>query len=265
VEVVLPSPLFVSHGAPTLILEPSPARDFLASLGPVIGHPQAIVIVSAHWDTSVPRIATGMAMATIHDFYGFPDPLYRLRYPAAGSPDLAARIMAALHDAGLAGEADGERGLDHGAWVPLMLALPQANVPVVGLSIQSRLGAAHQLALGRALGALATDNVLVITSGTSVHNLGRVSWNDHDNPPAWAKEFEDWLVDAVRRGDEAALIDYRARAPHARLAHPTDEHLQPLFVAAGAAGEGWTGRCIHRGFMHGSIGMACFAFDAKIS
>ena len=257
----MPTPLFVSHGAPTLILEESPARAFLAGLGDRIGRPAAIVIVSAHWDTAMPRVSAAARPATIHDFYGFPEPLYRLSYPVNGAPDLARRIVGLLTTARLAGDIDEQRGLDHGAWVPLKLALPDGAVLVVALSIQSRLGAAHQFALGRALRPLAADNILVIASGASVHNLGRVGWDEGDRPARWASAFEDWLIDAIARGDEDALADYRARAPHASEAHPSDEHLQPLFVAAGAAGEGWRGACIHRGFMHGSLGMACFAFD----
>jgi 4,5-DOPA dioxygenase extradiol len=227
--------VFVSHGAPTLILQDTPARAFLASLGGLLPRPSAIVAVSAHWDTDVPAVSLARKPDTIHDFYGFPDALYRLRYAAPGAPDLAERV------AKLTGAAhDPHRGLDHGAWVPAMLGWPEADIPIFQLSVQPDLGAAHHIALGRKLGIL-----------RDVANA---------EPEPWAREFDDWLAEAVESGDEAALADYRAQAPNARDAHPTDEHLLPLHVAYGAAGEGARGRALHRGFTLGNLSMASYAF-----
>ena len=248
--------VFVSHGAPTLILQDTPARAFLASLGGLLPRPSAIVAVSAHWDTDVPAVSLARKPDTIHDFYGFPDALYRLRYAAPGAPDLAERV------AKLTGAAhDPHRGLDHGAWVPAMLGWPEANIPIFQLSVQPDLGAAHHIALGRKLGILREEGVLVLGSGSATHNL-RALVRDVANaePEPWAREFDDWLAEAVESGDEAALADYRAQAPNARDAHPTDEHLLPLHVAYGAAGEGARGRALHRGFTLGNLSMASYAF-----
>ena len=250
--------LFVSHGAPTLILEDVPARAFLAGLGALLPRPTAIVAVSAHWNTELPAVSLAARPETIHDFYGFPDALYRLRYDAPGAPELAARVAeltAAARDPGY--------GLDHGAWVPAMLGWPQADIPTFQLSVQPHATPAHHIALGRSLAGLREEGVLVMGSGSATHNLRRLMRGRHDTPPEpWAKAFDDWLAESVEAGDEAALADYRSRAPFAREAHPTDEHLLPLHVAFGAAGEGARGRALHRSFTSGNLSMAAYAFGS---
>jgi 4,5-DOPA dioxygenase extradiol len=253
------TPIFVSHGAPTLVLEDAPARDFLAGLGNRVGRPDAIVVASAHWESPQPLVGAAPKFATIHDFYGFPRELYEQRYDAPGDPALAARVARELRDAGFAAGLDHSRGLDHGAWVPLKLAFPDADVPVVALSIQPALGPAHHIALGRALAGLADDNIWVLGSGSTTHNLREIAWGA-TAPVAWAREFEDWLAGAIAAGDVEALEKYRERAPHAVRAHPRDEHLLPLFVAFGAAGKGAKGERIHESFAHGSLSMAAYAF-----
>lgn len=248
--------VFVSHGAPTLILQESPARTFLASLGRLLPHPKAIVAVSAHWDTDVPAVSLARKPDTIHDFYGFPDALYRLRYAAPGAPELAervARLTGAAHDA--------HRGLDHGAWVPAMLGWPEADIPIFQLSVQPAQSPAHHIALGRTLSALREEDILVMGSGSATHNLrALVRGGAASEPEPWAREFDDWLADTVEKGDEAALADYRAQAPNAVDAHPTDEHFLPLHVAYGAAGAGARGRALHRSFTLGNLSMASYAF-----
>ena len=248
--------IFVSHGSPTLILGDSPARDFLASLGQVLPRPKAIVAVSAHWDTDVPAVSLAHHPETIHDFYGFPEALYRLRYAASGAPELAervAKLTGAAHDA--------HRGLDHGAWVPAMLGWPEADIPIFQLSVQPEQSPAHHIALGRKLSALREEDILVMGSGSAIHNLrALVRGGEASEPEPWAQEFDDWLADAVEKGDEAALADYRAQAPNAVDAHPTDEHFLPLHVAYGAAGEGARGRALHRSFTLGNLSMASYAF-----
>ncbi len=248
--------LFVSHGAPTLILEDVPARAFLASLGQQLPRPRAIVAVSAHWDTDVPAVSLAHRPDTIHDFYGFPDALYRLRYAAPGAPELAERV------AKLTGAAhDPHRGLDHGAWVPAMLGWPEADVPIFQLSVQPDQSPAHHIALGRKLSSLREEDILVMGSGSATHNLrALVRGGAASEPEPWAQEFDDWLADTVEKGDEAALADYRAQAPNAVDAHPTDEHFLPLHVAYGAAGEGARGRALHRSFTLGNLSMASYAF-----
>lgn len=252
--------IFISHGSPALVGEDIPARGFLAGLGREIGRPAAILVASAHWETQAPRASTAKAPETIHDFYGFPEALYQLRYPAPGAPETAARAIELLRGAGFAAGADSTRGLDHGAWSPLMLIYPEADIPVAQISIQPVLGAAHHISLGRALAPLRADNVLVLGSGGAVHNLAALERHRHDAPPDWTRRFDDWLTDALETGDEEALADYRRRAPDARLAHPRDEHLLPAFVAYGAGGAGVRGRVLHRSFAHGSLSMAAYAF-----
>jgi 4,5-DOPA dioxygenase extradiol len=247
----LPS-LFVSHGAPTLPLDDVPARDFLRGLGRQIGRPSAIVVASAHWDTETPQANAVAANTTIHDFYGFPQPLYQLRYDAPGDARLAAEIAAltgALVDTG--------RGLDHGAWVPLMLMYPHADIPVLQLSVQSHRDAAHHIALGRSLSKLRDENVLVIGSGGFVHNLRRLDWGGGAEPD-WSRDFAGWMDDRLTARDEPALADWHRRAPHATTAHPTTEHLMPLFVAYGAGGP--ETRRLHSSATFGSLRMDAYAF-----
>jgi len=248
--------LFVSHGSPTLILEDAPARAFLATLGQQVPRPKAIVAVSAHWNTDKPTVSLAARPETIHDFYGFPHALYRLHYDAPGAPELAARVAeltGALRDPAY--------GLDHGAWVPAMLGWPEADIPIFQLSVQPQLGPAHHIALGRKLAPLREEGVLILGSGSTTHNLRRlVRGGPAAKPEPWAVAFDDWLAETLEKGDEAALADYRSRAPNAREAHPTDEHFLPIHVAFGAAGEGAHGRALHRSFTLGNLSMASYAF-----
>jgi len=255
----LPS-LFVSHGAPTLSLEDVPARAFLAGLGQTMPRPRAILVASAHWETASPEISTATKPETIHDFSGFPPELYRMNYAAPGAPDVAAQAMALLDKAGLGTAADPQQGLDHGAWVPLRLMYPAADIPVAQISIQPHLGAAHHIALGRALAALRREDVLIIGSGGAVHNLRTLRYGSHDTIPDWARHFDDWLAAHLETGDDAALGDYRRLAPNAAQAHPRDEHLLPVFVAYGAGGAAARGTRIHTSFTHGSLSMAAYSF-----
>ena len=249
--------IFVSHGAPTLILQDVPARDFLSRLGRELPRPSAIVAVSAHWDTDMPAVSLARRPETIHDFYGFPEALYRLHYDAPGAPALAekvARLTGAAHDH--------HRGLDHGAWVPAMLAWPEADIPIFQLSVQPEESPAHHIALGRKLAPLREEGVLVMGSGSATHNLrALVRGGEATEPEPWARAFDDWLAETVEKGDEQALADYRIKAPYARESHPTDEHLLPLHVAYGAAGEGAHGRALHRSFTSGNLSMASYAFS----
>jgi 4,5-DOPA dioxygenase extradiol len=248
--------LFVSHGSPLLYLEQDlPARAFLASLGTYVPRPQAILAVSAHWNTERPAVSTAAKPETIHDFYGFPEPLYRLRYDAPGAPDLAQRVAA------LTGAQPAEYGLDHGAWVPALLGWPEADIPIFQLSVQPYMTPAHHIALGRKLAPLREEGVLVMGSGSATHNLRRLIRGQHELPPEpWAKAFDDWVAETVEAGDEAALANYRSEAPYAKEAHPTDEHFLPLHVAFGAAGKGAKGKPLHRSFASANLSMATYVF-----
>jgi 4,5-DOPA dioxygenase extradiol len=256
--------VFVSHGAPTLAVEQNETVEFLKRLGEELARPEAILCVSAHWNTEAPAVSAAERPETIHDFGGFPQELYRMRYPVPGAPGLAGRVRQLLGEASLPCEVSPTRGLDHGAWVPLKLIYPGADVPVAQLSVQPLLGAEHHLRLGRALAPLRREGVLILATGSATHNLSRIGRGDA--PPEWAKEFDEWLFRKISDGALAELLDYRRLAPHAALAHPTDEHLLPLFVALGAgAGEASAhGRNLHRGWTWGSLSMAAYGFGAGV-
>jgi 4,5-DOPA dioxygenase extradiol len=259
---MLPS-LFISHGSPMLALRPSPARDFLAGLGAQLGRPKAIVIASGHWETERPEVSSVAVNDTIHDFYGFPPVLYAMRYPAPGSPELADRVASLLREAGLPVEIDRERGLDHGAWVPLTLMHPDHDIPVLQLSPQSGLGPPHHLELGRAIAALREQDVLVIGSGSFTHNLGRPRARALDAPPAPdIVAFTEWMDAALSEQRVDDLLNYRRLAPFAALQHPTEEHLLPLFVALGAAGKPARATRLHASTTWGTLRMDAYRFDA---
>ncbi|MFQ5935425.1 MAG: DODA-type extradiol aromatic ring-opening family dioxygenase [Acidiferrobacterales bacterium] len=254
--------VFVSHGAPTLLLEAGPTQTFLTELGRTLPRPRAILCVSAHWDTPAPRITGNPAPATIHDFYGFPDALYEVRYPSPGEPQLAEQVAVLLRGVGLDAAIDPSRGLDHGAWVPLHFMYPQADIPVVQLSLQSHLDPQHHLSIGRALQALRADRILIIGSGGATHNLGEFGVHTVDAPAqGYAQAFDNWLEDAVLHARSDTLLDYVQEGPSARRNHPTAEHFLPLFVPMGAASADTRGRRLHAGFTYGVLSMAAYAWD----
>ena len=254
--------LFVSHGSPTLPLERGEAVDFLRQLGPSLGRPEAILVVSAHWDTERPAVSAAEEPETIYDFYGFPPELYRLRYPAPGTPELARRIAGLLDASGLKADIDPERGLDHGAWTPLFHMYPKADIPVAQFAIQSRLGPAHHVRLGEALRPLREEGVLIFASGGATHNLRELSYQrGNPVPQPWVVEFNEWLARAVLSQNTDDLVGYREKAPHAVRNHPTDEHLIPLFVALGAGGPGGGARRLHSSISSGVISMDAYRFD----
>jgi 4,5-DOPA dioxygenase extradiol len=250
--------VFVSHGAPTLALEDGVAHQFLRGFGETLGRPRAILVASAHWLTPAPSVCAVETPKTIHDFGGFPRALYQLSYPAPGAPELAEQVIELLAAAGIVAEPDQEWGLDHGAWVPLMLMYPAADIPVLQIALQPQLGAQHHFALGRALAALREDGVLILGSGGATHNLRELG--PSALPPAWARDFSDWLNEKIGNGDTDALIHYRTLAPQAARNHPTEEHFLPLLVAAGAATTG-RGRRVHTSTTYGSLMMDNYVFD----
>lgn len=259
---MLPS-VFLSHGSPMLPLLQAPSRDFLAGLGARIdaqyGRPKAILVASAHWETAAPEVNSVKVNETIHDFYGFPKPLYQLSYPAPGDPALAERVSDLLCAAGLASHVDTRRGLDHGAWCPLLLAYPAHDVPVLQVSVQSHLGPAHHLQLGEALKSLRAEGVLVIGSGSWTHDLRRFRGQSIDAPEAPdVLAFSAWMDAAVMEGRRCDLLTYRTKAPFAAQQHPTEEHLLPLYVAMGAS-DGKAER-LHQSSTYGILRMDAYAF-----
>lgn len=256
--------LFLSHGSPLHALEAGAVGTAWQALGRALPRPRAVLVASAHWESSLPMLTGNPQPETIHDFSGFPPPLYTLRYPAPGAPDIAARGVALLKDAGMTAGINGCRGLDHGAWVPLRYLYPAHDVPVVQISLQHALGAAHHVALGRALAPLADEGVLIVGSGHATHNLRDWNANRRRNEPLrYAQAFTTWLDDRLAAGDTQALIQYRDRAPEATRAHPTEEHFLPLHVAWGAAGDGARSERVVEGFEAGALAMDTWLFHPR--
>jgi 4,5-DOPA dioxygenase extradiol len=263
---VISSSLFVPHGAPTFALRPGAAGAALSRVAATLPRPRAVIVVSAHWDTAEPAVGLADRPETLHDYWGFPRELYAIRYPATGCKEAAAEVLAGLRQAGFAAVGDGGRGLDHGAWIPLRLMFPEADVPVIPLSIQAAQGPAHHLAVGRALAPLVARGFLVVASGNLTHNLRdfqAASMGGGAALPAYVREFPDWIWQRLEAGDLPALLDYRRLAPAAVRAHPSDEHLLPLYVALGAAGEGARAERLHLGVDDYVIAMDAFAFHAR--
>ncbi|MDH4114951.1 MAG: dioxygenase [Burkholderiaceae bacterium] len=267
-NVSLPT-LFVSHGSPMHAIQAGRAGDAWTALGQRLARPKAVLVASAHWETELPMVGTSGQPETIHDFGGFPQELYRIRYAAPGAPDVAARAVELLKSAGLAATPNGCRGLDHGAWVPLLRLFPEADVPVAPISIQPSLDAGHHLRVGEALAPLAAEGVLVLGSGHMTHNLrewiadarrrGSMSIDERE-PEPYIREFTTWVDDALRRDDRTALARWAESAPHARRAHPTPEHFLPLMVAVGAAGPTPMVEHIDAGVDSGVLAMDAYLF-----
>ncbi|WP_207485736.1 DODA-type extradiol aromatic ring-opening family dioxygenase [Arenibaculum pallidiluteum] len=254
--------VFVSHGSPMMAISETPAHRFLTGLGRELARPRAVLAVSAHWETREPRASTVQAPETIHDFGGFPRALYEIRYPAPGAPDLAREALALLAEAGIEGREDAGRGLDHGAWVPLSLMYPGADIPVTQLSVQPQMGARHHARLGEALRPLRERGVLILASGSLTHNLFEFFSGGRRGSdaavPGWVSGFGDWMQAALEDGRTEDLLEYRTRAPDAARNHPTEEHLLPLYVALGA---GSRARPLHRSYEHGVLAMDAYAVD----
>jgi 4,5-DOPA dioxygenase extradiol len=253
--------LFISHGSPTFAIDPGKAGPALTALGQSLPRPKAILIVSPHWMTHEPRVAITSRPQTIHDFGGFAPALYQLQYPAPGAPDVAMRAIALLREAGYPAEPDAEWGLDHGAWVPMLYLYPQADAPVFQVSLPARLDGERAYAFGQALAPLAAEGVLIVGSGSLTHNLHEVRFDAPDaSGEAHVTEFADWIQRVVSARDHDRLRQLMALAPHARRAHPTAEHLWPLLVAAGAAGQQAAAQRIDGGIRHGVLSMDGYVF-----
>jgi len=252
-----------------LAVADSAARRFLSGLGERLPRPAAVVVLSAHHDAEGVEVTSGAQPPTIHDFGGFPRELYELRYPAPGAPQLAARIRALLAAVGVDAALEPTRGFDHGAWIPLRLMYPAAELPLVQVSIDSSRDAAWHFALGRALRPLRDEGVLLIGSGGATHNLGLYMYagsrGDGAPPPAWVAQFDEWLADAVAQGRYDDLLHYRERAPYVEENHPTHEHFLPLFAPLGAAWHDEHGTRIHASYDRGLLSLDSYAFDDSVA
>jgi 4,5-DOPA dioxygenase extradiol len=264
---VLPT-LFLSHGSPMHALAASDAARPWAAMAQRLPRPRAILVASAHWETELPMVSTSVRPETIHDFGGFPPELYKLRYPAPGAPEVAQRALDLLKAAGLPATGNGCRGLDHGAWVPLLHMYPAADVPVAQVSVQPSIGAAHHLRLGEILAPLREDGVLIVGSGHLTHNLhewitqarGRQMRSFDSEAEPYVREFVGWVDGALRSDDRGALARWKEHAPQARRAHPTDEHFLPLHVAFAAAGPAPRVQRFDLGVDSGVLAMDAYAF-----
>lgn len=255
--------LFVSHGSPMLAIVDSPARQFLLELGKTLPQPKAILVASAHWESiGGPAVSLAPQPETIHDFGGFPAELFSMQYPALGAPDTALRAAELLEQVGFSVKRSTNRGLDHGAWVPLRLMYPAADIPVTQISVLRNATPAEHERMGKALAVLRDEGVLVIGSGSLTHNLYEFKGQGIDAPvPSWVSDFGEWMMTTLRDNQREALLNYRAQAPYAAENHPTEEHLLPLFVAMGAAGEGARAERLHASFEYGILAMDIYAFS----
>ena len=252
-----PRSIFVGHGAPTLATSSHPATDFLRELGARIGKPRAVIFASPHRQGTSFDAGAAPAFSAWHDFGGFPRELYEIQYSPHGDPALAARVSQVLVEAGLPSRLSADARVDHGIWVPLRLMWPDADVPVMPVA-QLGSGTEAHYRLGQALAPLAAEGYLVIGSGSITHNLADLDrGNEFAAPQPWAREFDDWIASRIETGAIDELLDYRKLAPHALRAHPTEDHLMPLFVALGAGG---AGTALYRGFSYATISMSGYGF-----
>ncbi|MCV0425999.1 MAG: dioxygenase [Roseibium sp.] len=258
-EAIIP-PVFLAHGAPTLALDETAANRFLTRFAEHQSTPKSILILSAHWETDGLKLSAPGPLRTIHDFRGFPAPLYEITYPVSTNEDQVDEAAKLLEKSGYDVELDSSWGLDHGAWVPLSLAYPKADIPVTALSLPRGSTPASVHALGQALSSLKERGVLIVGSGSTTHNLREIRPQGSEAED-WAKGFDDWLDEGLNSGS----IDYfgdLANAPDFRRAHPTDEHLLPLFFAFGAGGSQARPNLLHRSYEYGTLSMSYFRFAA---
>lgn len=250
--------LFISHGAPTFAIDPGELGQKLGELGQSLTNIKAIVAVSPHWETTDLRVSGNTTPETIHDFYGFAPELYSIIYPAAGSTEISRLVLQALQSAGLNAELDAHQGMDHGVWVPLRFLRPEADIPVVCISLP--LDATPQSAwhLGQALAPLREQGILVLGTGSLTHNLGEFRGPAVTHVSPYVTQFANWIEQHVDKRDQQALLQYRSLAPHAARAHPTEEHLLPLFVALGASSDTDQFDVITREVRYGMLSMASY-------
>jgi 4,5-DOPA dioxygenase extradiol len=244
-------------------LEPGAVGKAWRTLADSLPRPRAILVASAHWDTEQPLITAMPHPETFHDFYGFPEPLYRMRYPAPGSADLAGRAKSLLAATGLPSDAEYLRGLDHGVWSILLHMFPMADIPVVQVSLQTHLGPAHHYRLGQALAPLAAEDVLLIGSGQMTHNLREWGRSFGGQPAPYVLEFQEWVHKRIAAHEHDELIAYRETAPHAVRAHPSDEHFIPLFFALGAGGRNAEPRRTYDDVEGSVLAMDVYTFTAN--
>jgi 4,5-DOPA dioxygenase extradiol len=259
--------LFISHGGPSIVISDTPARHYLESVSSLVPRPKAIVIVSAHFETHGVTVVTDPSPEMIYDFRGFASELYEMVYPAPGAPELAERVLELLENAGLSPSRLGKRGFDHGTWTPMKLAFPDADIPIVQVSIDPHRDAAWHYAVGKALSPLREEGVLLVGSGHITHNL-RAYFSVMRQGAAVDPElagkvtaFTDWFEEKLKANDSGALLDWKRQAPFPTDNHPTDEHLMPIFFAYGAAGEHPKAKRVHDSVDNGFFANDSYLFQ----
>ncbi|MGI2730505.1 MULTISPECIES: DODA-type extradiol aromatic ring-opening family dioxygenase [Bacillus cereus group] len=253
---MMPS-LFLAHGSPMLAIQDTDYTRFLKTLGEIYT-PKAIVIFTAHWESEMLTISSSDdEYETIYDFGGFPPELYEIKYKAKGSSTIASLLEAKFKSKGIPVRRDITRGLDHGSWTLLHRMYPKANIPVIQISVHPFLPVKEQFEIGQAIKGLGQENILVIGSGVTVHNLRALKWGQTE-PEKWAIEFDDWIIHHVEKNDTNALFHWETNAPHAHLAVPRPEHFVPLFIAMGSGDT--KGKVIHRSYELGTLSYLCFQF-----
>ncbi|ANY66689.1 dioxygenase [Paenibacillus sp. BIHB 4019] len=251
---------FFAHGAPSIVLENNGYTSLLKSFKEQTPKPKAIVLFSAHWEQTVQTVGAASAYSTIYDFSGFQDELYQMTYPAEGKRQLSEDIQALFAEHGIPSVLDEERGLDHGAWAVLKLIYPDADIPVVALSVNRYLANEQQYEIGKALAALREQDVLIIGSGGTVHNLRKLNWQS-EGIDEWAESFDNWLQSKLEAWDLPALFNYRELAPFAQEAVPTSEHFIPLLLAMGSGDKNRQATLLHRSFQYGNLSLSCWKFN----
>jgi 4,5-DOPA dioxygenase extradiol len=251
---------FFAHGAPSIVLENNAYTSFLKDFAAQTPKPKAIVLFSAHWESRLQTISAVDTYSTIYDFSGFQDELYQMTYPAKGERSISDQIQSLLTEHGIPNQMDEGRGLDHGAWAVLKLIYPDAEIPVVALSVNRYLTNAQQYQIGKALTALREQDILIIGSGGTVHNLRRLNWHTQGSDD-WASSFDTWLQSKLETWDLEALFDYRDQAPYATESVPTNEHFIPLLLAMGAGDTNRQAKLLHRSYQYGNLSLSCWQFN----
>ena len=248
-----------------LALDSGPSGEAWQTLAKTLPRPRAIIAVSAHWSAPVTQIGSAARLSTIHDFYGFPAELFEISYEPPGAPALAQATHDLLQKSGWPAELDPKRGLDHGAWVPLSRMYPDADIPVLPVSINEQRGPDYHYRLGQALAPMLDEDVLLLATGSLTHNLDEIRWGaDERHAPQHVRDFQQWFYEKLQQDDLEALLDYRQLAPQAPRAHPSDEHLLPLFVALGAAGAHPAINRHYAAITEGVLAMDVYSFSQPI-
>lgn len=249
--------LFISHGSPMLALNPEQVGPALERLSLNLPRPQAIIVMSAHWESHALEVSRAVRPETWHDFRGFPEALYQIRYPAPGHPELAERIIQQLAKADITAHANSTRPRDHGVWMPLLHMYPEADIPVVEISLPRHFSAQQLYQLGQCLASFREQQILIIGSGSITHNLAELSWQPDATTPQWAATFSKQIIAALKNSEYDKVLDWK-NLPYIERNHPSLEHLAPLFFSMGT---GKRFSLVHSSFSMAALGMDIYRFD----